>query len=76
LGKICFPITLFRDKTKYISIGYARQSTHKQIYIDAQVEDLKRQVSFLFSTRLSQLQIKQKKLEASLETLEEGDEFS
>tara|TARA_Y100001968_G_scaffold1015_1_gene783 strand:- start:239 stop:430 length:192 start_codon:yes stop_codon:yes gene_type:complete len=33
---------LFRDRTEYKSIGYARQSTHKQISIGAQVEELKK----------------------------------
>ena len=33
---------LFRDKPEYKCIGYARQSTNKQISIGAQVEDLKK----------------------------------
>ena len=33
---------LFRDKPEYKSIGYARQSTNKEISIDAQVEELKK----------------------------------
>ena len=32
---------LFRDKPEYKCIGYARQSTNKQISIGAQVEELK-----------------------------------
>ena len=33
---------LFRDKPEYKCIGYARQSTNKQISIVAQVEELKK----------------------------------
>ena len=33
---------LFRDRPEYKTIGYARQSTNKQISIGAQVEELKK----------------------------------
>ena len=33
---------LFRDRPEYKCIGYARQSTNKQISIGAQVEELKK----------------------------------
>jgi len=67
---------LFRDRPSYKSIGYARQSTSKQISIGAQVEDLKNAGCFVvFQETVSSANKERPQFDAALETLEEGDEI-
>ena len=67
---------LFRDRPEYKSIGYARQSTNKQISIGAQVEELKKAGCLVvFQETVSSTNKERAQFEAALEMLEEGDEL-
>ena len=67
---------LFRDKPEYKCIGYARQSTNKQISIGAQVEELKKAgCVVVFQETVSSADKTRPQFEAALGTLEEGDEI-
>ena len=67
---------LFRDRPEYKSIGYARQSTNKQISIGAQVEELKKAGCLVvFQETVSSANKERPQFEAALEMLEEGDEL-
>ena len=67
---------LFRDKPEYKCIGYARQSTNKQISISAQVEELKRAGCLVvFEEIVSGASKERPQFEAALEMLGEGDEL-
>ena len=67
---------LFRDRPEYKSIGYARQSTNKQITIGAQVEELKKAGCLVvFQETVSSANKERPQFEAALEMLEEGDEL-
>ena len=68
---------LFRDKPEYKCIGYARQSTNKQISIGAQVEELKKAgCVVVFQETVSNADKSKPQFDAALGTLEEGDELS
>ena len=67
---------LFRDRPEYKSIGYARQSTNKQISIGAQVEELKKAGCLVvFQETVSSANKERPQFEAALKMLEEGDEL-
>ena len=67
---------LFRDRPKYKCIGYARQSTNKQISIGAQVEELKKAGCLVvFQEKVSSANKERPQFEAALEMLEQGDEL-
>ena len=67
---------LFRDKPEYKCIGYARQSTNKQISIGAQVEELKKAgCVVVFQETVSSADKARPQFEAALGTLEVGDEI-
>ena len=67
---------LFRDKPEYKCIGYARQSTNKQISIGAQVEELKKAGCLVvFKETVSSAKKERPQLKAAIEMLEEGDEL-
>ena len=67
---------LFRDRPQYKSIGYARQSTNKQISIGAQIEELKKAGCLIvFHETVSSANKERPQFEAALEMLEEGDEI-
>ncbi len=67
---------LFRDRPSYKSIGYARQSTSKQISIGGQVEELKKAgCVVVFQETVSSADKARPQFEAALGTLEEGDEI-
>ena len=67
---------LFRDRPKYKSIGYARQSTNMQISIGEQVEELKKAGCLVvFQETVSITNKERPQFEAALEMLEEGDEI-
>ena len=67
---------LFRDRPEYKCIGYARQSTNKQISIGAQVEELKKAgCVVVFQETVSSADKERPQFEAALGTLEEGDEI-
>ena len=67
---------LFRDRPEYKSIGYARQSTNKQISIGAQVEALKSDgCVVVFQETTSSASKERPQFDAALATLEEGDEI-
>ena len=67
---------LFRDRPDYKTIGYARQSTNKQISIGAQVEELKKAGCLVvFKETVSSAKKERPQLEAAIEMLEEGDEL-
>ncbi len=67
---------LFREKPKYNSIGYARQSTNKEISIDGQVEELKNAgCVIVFQETISNANKERPQFEAALKTLKEGDEI-
>ena len=67
---------LFRDRPEYKSIGYARQSTNKQISIGTQVEELKKAGCLVvFQETVSSANKERPQFEAALEMLEEGDEL-
>ena len=67
---------LFIDRPDYKTIGYARQSTNKQISIDAQVEELMRAGCLVvFKETVSSTKKERPQLEAAIEMLEEGDEL-
>ena len=67
---------LFRDKPEYKCIGYARQSTNKQISIGAQVEELKKAgCVVVFQETVSSADKARPQFEAALGTLEKGDEI-
>ena len=67
---------LFRDRPEYKSIGYARQSTNKQISIGAQVEELKNAgCVVVFQETVSSGNKYRPQFEAALGTLQEGDEI-
>ena len=67
---------LLRDKPKYKCIGYARQSTNKQISIGAQVEELKKVGCLVvFQEMVSSANKERSQFEAALEIIEEGDEL-
>ena len=68
--------SLFRDRPEYKSIGYARQSTNKQISIGAQVEELKNAgCVVVFQEMVNSANKKRPQFEAALGILEEGDEI-
>ena len=67
---------LFRDRPTYKSIGYARQSTSKQISIDAQVEELKKAGCIVvFQETVSSADKTRPQFELALRILEKGDEI-
>ena len=67
---------LFRDRPEYKSIGYARQSSVKQISIGAQVEELKKAgCVVVFQETVSSANKERPQFDAALEMLEEGDEL-
>ena len=67
---------LFRDRTDYKTIGYARQSTNKKISIGDQVEELRKAGCFIvFKETVSSAKKERPQLEAAIEMLEEGDEL-
>ena len=67
---------LFRDLPEYKCIGYARQSTNKQISIGAQVEELKKAgCVVVFQETVSSADKSRPQFEAALGTLGEGDEI-
>ena len=67
---------LFRDRPEYKTIGYARQSTNKQISIGAQVEELKKAgCVVVFQETVTSADKARPQFEAALGTLEEGDEI-
>ena len=68
---------LFRDRPSYKSIGYARQSTNKQISTGAQVEELKNAGCLVvFQETISSANKERPQFDAALGTLEQGDELS
>ena len=67
---------LFRDRTDYKTIGYARQSTNKKISIGDQVEELRKAGCFIvFKETVSSAKKERPQLKAAIEMLEEGDEL-
>ena len=67
---------LLRDKPDFKSIGYARQSTSKQISIGAQVEELKNAgCVVVFQETISSAAKDRPQFESAIATLEEGDEI-
>ena len=67
---------LFRGRPEYKCIGYARQSTNKQISIVDQVEELKKAgCLFVFKETVSSASKDRPQFEAALEMLKEGDEI-
>ena len=67
---------LFRDRPEYKCIGYARQSTNKQISIGAQIEELKKAGCLVvLQETVSSADKSRPQFEAALEMLEEGDEI-
>jgi len=67
---------LFRDRPEYKSIGYARQSTNKQISIGAQIEELRNAgCVVVFQETTSSAYKERPQFETALGTLEEGDEI-
>ena len=67
---------LFRDRPHYKSIGYARQSTNKQISIDSQIEELRKAGCVaVFQETISIADKARPQFEAALRTLKEGDEI-
>ncbi len=67
---------LFRERPKYKSIGYARQSTNKQISIGLQVEQLKKAgCSVVLRETVSGSSKERPQFLAVLEMLEKGDEL-
>ena len=67
---------LFTDRPEYKSIGYARQSTNKQISIGAQVDELKNAgCVVVFEEMVSSANKDRPQFEAALGILEEGDEI-
>lgn len=68
--------SLFSEKPQYKSIGYARQSTNKQISIDAQIEELKNAgCVVVFQETGSSASKERPQFDKALGTLEEGDEI-
>ena len=66
---------LLRERPKYKCIGYARQSTNKQISIGAQVEELKKAgCVVVFQETFSNADKARPQFDAALGTLQEGDE--
>jgi hypothetical protein len=64
---------LFRDRPEYKCIGYARQSSNKQICLSAQVEELKKAgCVVVFQETVSSTDKARPQFEAALGTLEEG----
>ena len=67
---------LFRERPDYKSIGYARQSSNKQISMVAQVEELKNAGCLVvFQETVSNSSRERPQFESALEMLEEGDEI-
>ena len=67
---------LFKDKPRYKSIGYARQSTNNQISNGAQVEELlKADCLVVNQETISSANKKRPQLEEALGKLEAGDEI-
>jgi len=67
---------LFSERPEYKSIGYARQSSLKQISISAQVDELKKAgCVVVFSETVSSANKERPQFDDALGTLEEGDEI-
>ena len=67
---------LFSKRPQYKSIGYARESTNKQISVDAQIEELSNAGCFLvFQEKVNTANKKRPQFDAALGTLEKGDEI-
>ena len=67
---------LFSKRPQYKSIGYARESTNKQISVDAQIEELNNAGCFLvFQENVNTTNKKRPQFDAALGTLEKGDEI-
>ena len=67
---------LFSERTQYKSIGYARESTNKQIFIFEQIEELKNAgCIFVFQETVDNANKKRPQFDLALETLEKGDEI-
>ena len=67
---------LLRGRPAYKSIGYARESTNKQISIGAQVKELKKAgCVVVFQETVSIADKERPQFDAALRTLEEGDEI-
>ena len=76
MNKFTRQTPLLRDKPEYKSIGYARQSTSKQISIGSQVEELKKAGCIVvFQETISSASKERPQFDAALATLEEGDEI-
>ena len=68
--------SLFSEKPRYKSIGYARQNTNTQISIDAQIEELKNTgCVVVFQETISSANKDRPQFDAALRTLAEGDEI-
>ena len=68
--------SLFRERPDYKSIGYARQSSNKQISIDTQIEELKNAgCVVVFHETISSVNKGRPEFETALGILEEGDEI-
>ena len=68
--------SLFPEKPRYKSIGYARQNTNTQISIDAQIEELKNTgCVVVFQETISSANKDRPQFDAALRTLAEGDEI-
>tara|TARA_Y100001978_G_scaffold112758_1_gene100578 strand:- start:102 stop:737 length:636 start_codon:yes stop_codon:yes gene_type:complete len=67
---------LLTERPEYKCIGYARQSTNKQVSISAQFEELKKAGCLVvFQETVSSTNKERPQFEAALEMLEEGDEL-
>ena len=67
---------LFKERPEYKSIGYARQSSSKQISISAQVDELKKAgCVVVFQETVSSANKERPQFDAVLGALEEGDEI-
>ena len=67
---------LFTERPEYKSVGYARQSSSKQISISAQVDELKKAgCVVVFQETVSITKKKRPQFDAALGILEEGDEI-
>ena len=67
---------LFSERPEYKSIGYARQSSSKQLSISAQVDELKKAgCVVVFQETVSSANKERPQFNAALGILEEGDEI-
>ncbi len=67
---------LFSERPQYKSIGYARETTNKQISIFKQIEELTTAgCIFVFQETVDNANKKRPQFDSALETLEEGDEI-